>query len=288
MKKLTKLMIALVALVALGTACSKYPGFKKDKQEGFYYKFYVENKHAAKPQIGDIVEVIYNFRIKDSVLVKDAPLYDQIVESIYPGDVYAALRKMHLEDSATFILDGDAFFHHFMGQPWPFETKELYFDVKLHQITPQEEYEALQAEQMREYEAMIEEFRLSEEGLIKDYIERNNISVKPTANGLYLMRTVNGGGKAIKTGSRVMVHYTGKLLDGTIFDSSVERGEPIEVTVGEGYVIPGWEEALLLMRGGDRATVLIPSKLAYGSRGAGYVIMPYTPIVFEMEIISVE
>ncbi|MCL2434969.1 MAG: FKBP-type peptidyl-prolyl cis-trans isomerase [Lentimicrobiaceae bacterium] len=288
MKKLTKLMIALVALVALGTACSKYPGFKKDKEEGFYYKFYVENKHEVKPQIGDIVDVTYNFRIKDSILVKDAPLYDQIIESLYAGDVYAALRKMHLGDSATFILDGIAFFQHFMGQPWPFETDELYFDVILHQITPQEEYEEIQAQQLREYEAMIEELRLAEGGLIRDYIERNNIRVQPTANGLYLVRTVNGGGKAIKAGSRVMVHYTGKLLDGTIFDSSVERGEPFEVTVGEGFVIPGWEEALLLMRGGDKATVLIPSRLAYGSRGAGYVIMPYTPIVFEIEIISVE
>ena len=288
MKNVTKIMIALVALVALGTACSKYPGFKKDKQEGFYYKFYVENKHAVKPQIGDIVEVTYTFRVKDSILVKDAPLYDQIVESLYPGDVYAALRKMHLGDSATFIMDGEAFFQHFMGQPFPFDTKELYFDVKLHKITPQEEFEQQQAEQQREYEAMIEEFRLSEDGLISDYIERNNIKVKPTASGLYFMRTVSGGGKAIKTGSRVMVHYTGKLLDGTVFDSSVERGEPIEVKVGEGYVIPGWEEALLLMRGGDRATVLIPSKLAYGSRGAGYVIMPYTPILFDLEVVSVE
>jgi len=288
MKNVTKLMIALVALVALGTACSKYPGFKKDKQEDFYYKFYVENKQEVQPQLGDIVEIIYTFRTKDSVLVQDAPLYDQIIESLYPGDVYAALRKMHLEDSATFIMDGEAFFHNFMGQPWPFDTKELYFDVKLLQITPQEEYEQIQANQMREYEAMIEEFRLSEDGLINEYIERNNIRVKPTANGLYLMKTINGGGKAIKAGSRVMVHYTGKLLDDTVFDSSVERGEPIEVTVGEGSVIPGWEEALLLMRGGDKATALIPSKLAYGSRGAGYVIMPYTPIVFEMEIISVE
>lgn len=287
MKKLTKIMIALVAVAVLGISCSKYPGFKKDK-DGLYYKFYVLNKKEIQPQIGDIVEMTYSFRIIDSVLVDNAPLYDRVIEPIFTGDVYSAIRKMHLGDSATFIMNGDTFFHYFYGQPFPFERKELYCDLKLINITPNEEYEDMQAERARQYEAMIEEFRLSEDSLINDYIARNKITVKPTTNGLYLVKNVNGKGKAVKDGAQVTVHYTGKLLDGTVFDSSVERGEPIELMVGAGQVIPGWEEALLLMKGGDKATALIPSKLAYGNRGAGYVIPPYTPLIFEMEVISVE
>jgi FKBP-type peptidyl-prolyl cis-trans isomerase len=287
MNKLTKIMIALVAVAVLGISCSKYPGFKKDK-DGLYYKFYVLNKKEIQPQIGDIVEMTYSFRIIDSVLVNNAPLYDRVIEPIFTGDVYSAIRKMHLGDSATFIMNGDTFFHYFYGQPFPFERKELYCDLKLINITPNEEYEDMQAERARQYEAMIEEFRLSEDSLINDYIARNKITVKPTTNGLYLVKNVNGKGKAVKDGAQVTVHYTGKLLDGTVFDSSVERGEPIELMVGTGQVIPGWEEALLLMKGGDKATALIPSKLAYGNRGAGYVIPPYTPLIFEMEVISVE
>lgn len=287
MNKLTKIMIALVAVAVLGISCSKYPGFKKDK-DGLYYKFYVLNKKEIQPQIGDIVEMTYSFRIIDSVLVDNAPLYDRVIEPIFTGDVYSAIRKMHLGDSATFIMNGDTFFHYFYGQPFPFERKELYCDLKLINITPNEEYEDMQAERARQYEAMIEEFRLSEDSLINDYIARNKITVKPTTNGLYLVKNVNGKGKAVKDGAQVTVHYTGKLLDGTVFDSSVERGEPIELMVGAGQVIPGWEEALLLMKGGDKATALIPSKLAYGNRGAGYVIPPYTPLIFEMEVISVE
>jgi len=288
MKNVTKLMIVLVAIAALGTACSKHPGFKKDKQ-GFYYKFYVENKNEVQPQLGDIVEMLYGLRLKDSVLFENAPLSEKIVESLYPGDVFAAIQKMHLGDSATFIMDGEEFIRYFWGQEeYPFDSKDLYFDFKLIHITPKEEFESIQAERTQQYEAMIEEYRIAEDSLINDYITKNNIKVKPTENGLYFMKKVSGSGKVITNGAKVSVHYTGKLIDGSVFDSSVERGEPIELTVGEGQVIPGWEEALLLMRGGDKATVLIPSKLAYGSRGSGYVIPPYSSLIFDMEVVLVE
>ena len=281
-----KLFLALVALVALGTACSKYPGFKKDKL-GFYYKFHVLNKNEMQPQLGDIVEMTYSLYTKDSVFRSNAPLSDMVSESLYPGDIFAAIQTMHLGDSATFILNGDDFFQHFWGQIFPFEKKELYFDLKLNNIIPKEEFEALQAQREMEYMAMVEEFRVSEDSLINDYITKNKIKIAPTADGLYFMKTVSGNGKSIKNGSKVSVHYTGKFLDGTVFDSSQQHGA-YEVTVGEGQVIPGWEKALLLMKGGDKATVLIPSKLAYGARGADYVIMPYTPLIFEMEVMEVE
>jgi FKBP-type peptidyl-prolyl cis-trans isomerase len=285
MKKVTKLMIALVALAALGTACSKYPGFKKDK-EGFYYKFYETNKKEAQPQIGDVVEISYSLRLKDSVLMEPCPLSDMIIESLFPGDIYAAIKKMHLGDSATFILDGDKFFQHFIGQPYPFDDYDLYFDLKLKKIIPKEEYEQQEAEQMLQYEAMMEEYRLQEESMIEEYVQKHKAT--PTNNGLYMIQKKPGKGKEIKYSSKVQVHYTGKFLDGTVFDSSVERGEPIELIVGQGRVIPGWENALMLMRGGDKATVLIPSELAYGSTGVEYFIPPYTPLIFEMEVVSVE
>jgi FKBP-type peptidyl-prolyl cis-trans isomerase len=286
MKNLTKLALALVALVVLGTACAEHPGFKKDKQ-GFYYKFHVQNKKEMQPQLHDVVEMTYTLRTSDSILIDNVPLYEMIIESLFEGDIYAAIQKMHLGDSATFIMDGDTFFHYFMGQPFPFDNKNLYFDLKLNNIIPKEEFERQQIDQQQQYEEMMEDFRLSEDDLINEYLETNNIKVKPTASGLYFIQTTKGTGKPIKAGSRVAIHYTGKFLDGTVFDSS-DGGEPIEIPVGQGYVIPGWEEALLMMRGGDRATVLIPSRLGYGSRGAGYVIPPYTPLVFDMEVVSVE
>jgi FKBP-type peptidyl-prolyl cis-trans isomerase len=287
MKNLSKLFIALLAIAVLGVACSKHPGFKKDK-EGLYYKFHIVNKGEAQPQMGDIVDLTLNMRTIDSVLFENAPLSEKIVESLFPGDFFAAVQKMHLGDSATFIIDGESFFTHFFGQEYPFEHNDLYFDMKLNHILPKEEFEAMQAERMQQYELMIEELRVAEDSLINDYIIQNKIKVAPTEDGIYFIKTVSGKGKAVTLGSIVSVHYTGKLLDGAVFDSSLDYGTPFEVTVGQGQVIPGWEKALLLMREGDKATVLIPSKFAYGNRGIDYVIPPCAPLVFDMEIISVE
>jgi len=288
MKNVTKLMISFLAVVAFGTACSKNPGFKKDKQ-GFYYKFYIENKENTQPQMGDIVDMTLSMRLKDSVLYENIPFSEMIIESLYPGDLFASFQKLHIGDSATFIVDGENFFRYFWGQDYPFESNDLYFDIKLNDIVSKEEFEALQTERAIQYETMIEELRISEDSLITDYITKNKIKVKPTNDGLYIIKNFSGTGKSIKTGSTVAVHYTGKLLDGSVFDSYVDYGrDPIEVTVGSGQVIQGWEKALLLMRSGDKAIVLIPSKLAYGSRGIDYVIPPYTPLIFDMEVVSVE
>ncbi|MCL2245961.1 MAG: FKBP-type peptidyl-prolyl cis-trans isomerase [Lentimicrobiaceae bacterium] len=287
MKNVTKLMIAFLAFAVLGTACSKYPGFKKDKQ-GFYYKFYIENKKEVQPQIGDLVEMVHAMELKDSVLFENEPLTLKILESLFAGDVFAAIQKMHLGDSAIFIIDGKKFFEYFIEQDYPFDSNDLYFTFKLNKILPKEEFEAMQAERTRQYEAIMEEYRLAEDSLINNYITTNKIKVKPTEEGIYFVKKVSGNGKAITNGSTVSVHYTGKFLDGYVFDSSIDSGAPFTLTVGNGQVIPGWEKTLLLMKGGDKATVLIPSKLAYGSRGADYVIPPYTPLIFDMEIMSVE
>ena len=91
----------------------------------------------------------------------------------------------------------------------------------------------------------------------------------------------------IQTGSLVSVHYTGYLSDGTIFDSSVKRGEPFETFIGVGQVIPGWDEGLLMMSIGDKFRFIIPSGLAYGERGAFPVIPAYETLTFDVEVIDI-
>ena len=89
-------------------------------------------------------------------------------------------------------------------------------------------------------------------------------------------------------GNKVKVHYKGMLLDGTVFDSSFKRNQPIEFTLGVGQVIKGWDEGISLLGIGDRASFIIPSDLAYGASGAGGVIPPNATLVFEVELISAE
>lgn len=89
-------------------------------------------------------------------------------------------------------------------------------------------------------------------------------------------------------GKTVSVHYTGKLTNGTVFDSSVTRGTPIEFQLGVGRVIKGWDEGIALMKVGGKATLTIPPELGYGARGAGGVIPPNATLIFDVELVSVK
>ena len=122
----------------------------------------------------------------------------------------------------------------------------------------------------------------------KDFLAENKLrpEVDTTASGLQYEVIVKGEGPNPTTTSEVTVHYTGKLLDGTVFDSSVERGEPISFNLGQ--VIPGWTEGLQLMQPGAKYILYIPYDLAYGENGAGADIPPYSTLIFEVELISIQ
>lgn len=99
---------------------------------------------------------------------------------------------------------------------------------------------------------------------------------------------VGTGTRAVESGDNISVHYTGKLEDGTKFDSSVDRGEPFDFVIGQGQVIQGWEQGLLGMKVGEKRTLTIPAELGYGSRGAGNVIPPDATLIFEVELVAIK
>lgn len=121
------------------------------------------------------------------------------------------------------------------------------------------------------------------EAFLKENGGRENVMT--TASGLQYEVIEEGSGAQPKAGDDVTVHYTGKLIDGTVFDSSVERGEP--ATFGVTQVIPGWVEALQMMKEGAKWRLFIPSALAYGPNGAGGIIGPNATLIFDVELIKV-
>lgn len=286
-RTISKIMLAVLAVACVFSfnACSKYKGFKQDKETGIYYKFYIQNKDSVQAQTGDAVSLLYQLALKDSILVPMMPIQELVQESFYKGDVYAAIRMMHVGDSATFILDADTFFH-YMGGENPFDDKELYFTFKMTELMPKAEVDAMMKAQEDQYNAYIEQARAAEDSTMREYIAKNKIKVAPTASGLYFISKKAGKGAQAVAGQKVAVHYTGKLLDGTKFDSSYDRGEPIDFVLGSGQVIPGWDEGIAMMREGEKAVLLIPSKLAYGERG-NQVIPPCAPLVFDVELVKV-
>lgn len=291
MKKIfTKIaLLAMAVLLVGGFASCKHKGFKK-ADAGYYYKFHVENEDSAQVQMGDLLLITHTIRTEDSTLIENYPLQLLVREHLFEGDLYDALLDMHKGDSATLILNLDSFALYYFQMEETIEPelkeRDLYIDIKIQELMPAAEFEEMQQQQQAQYEAMVEQFRLSEDSLLTDYLNTNKIKAKPTESGLIYVKKSNGKGLQAETGKAVSFHYTGKLLDGTVFDSSEGR-DPLTITLGAHNVIPGMEEGLAMMKEGEKATLIMPSKVAYGENGAGGVIPPYTTIVFDVELVKV-
>lgn len=128
-----------------------------------------------------------------------------------------------------------------------------------------------------------EEFAANQQKMVDDL----KATMQSTPSGLYYKITKTTEGIAPKKGDEVAVHYAGKLVDGTEFDSSFKRNQPIDIPIGVGQVIKGWDEGILLLKEGEAATLLIPSELGYGANGAGGVIPPNAWLIFDVELVKV-
>lgn len=144
-------------------------------------------------------------------------------------------------------------------------------------------FQALEAKQQEAAQEMAKVNQAAGEAFLAENGKRPEVVT--TASGLQYEVLAEGNGVRPEAADQVTVHYTGKLIDGTVFDSSVERGQP--ATFGVTQVIPGWVEALQLMKAGSKWRLYIPSNLAYGPQGAGGAIGPNATLIFDVELISV-
>jgi FKBP-type peptidyl-prolyl cis-trans isomerase FkpA len=310
-KKLTFLALGSVVLM---TSCEKsdHPGYDKT-ESGLYYKFHNRDEKGVKPVEGDMVKLSLIYKNdKDSVLFDtkdpkinrsgDGTIEFPLAKSSFKGSFEEALGMMSVGDSASFLVSADSVYNKtfMVTELPPYVTKGslLTFEVKLHKITSKDEVEKERAKRMAEQTAMIEAKKAEEAKGIEKFLSDNKIKATPTASGLYYIETKKGSGPTPPKGSLVKVNYTGRLLDGTVFDTSDKETakkanifderrpyEPIEFVVGEGGVIPGWDEGILLMNKGAKGKFIIPFNLAYGPQGGG-PIPPYSPLEFDVELVN--
>jgi len=150
------------------------------------------------------------------------------------------------------------------------------------------EAEAFNAvEAFRTFEGSREKRLAEEKAKLETALDEVAAGFEKTDSGLRYQIIQKGDGVKAEKGQTVSVHYKGQLIDGTVFDSSYKRNEPIDFPLGVGQVIPGWDEGIGLLNVGDKARLVIPSHLGYGSRGAGGVIPPDANLIFDVELVNV-
>ncbi|HMM10893.1 MAG TPA: FKBP-type peptidyl-prolyl cis-trans isomerase [Bacteroidales bacterium] len=261
-------------------------GFEK-APSGLVYKFHRKTPGLPPARIGDIVTANMQYYIDDSLLFDSRYMGREmlfpLMEPTFQGDFYEGMLMMTAGDSASFICRADSIFKRmFMVREMPSFVKSnsvVRFEVGMIRFQTQEAFERERQDAMQ---AMIAQ---STEAL-NEYLAAKGITVKPTASGLYYVEQKKGTGLTPRAGQAVKVHYKGTLLDGTKFDSSYDRGQPFEFTLGMGQVIKGWDEGIALMQEGGKAMLILPQHLAYGERQAG-AIPPFSPLVFEVELIEI-
>ena len=269
------LSMAALAMLMMGimSACtekSPYPGYEKTAT-GLYYQFFNQNKDAAQPQVGDLMDLAICCTVNDTTIIVGNTENTLPLEApLFAGDFYEGMAMMHKGDSASFIVNIDSTFIKWFHQPkLPDEfnpTDVMRFEVRLDDFYPESEYASrLGAKIKKDIDARIEKMKADhpEETAtaaqqLTEYLAKNKVTVEPTTSGLYYVMTQEGNGEKPEVGQMVQVHYTGKLLDGTVFDSSIERGEPISIPIGVGQVIPGWDEGIMMMSKGEKGVLYIP------------------------------
>jgi len=292
-------MTSAMAVLAF-TACknSDFEGFTK-ADNGLHYKFFNQDESGHKAEMDEAISIRYILKKQSN----DSLIFDSkntapdgvnklmLGKSLTVGGIEDALKMMAKGDSASFVLSSDSFFLKTNGYkelpPFVKPGEHLYFFVKMVDIKSKKEVEENQKMQMAEQAAKAKVFQEKEKGDFDKYLTENKITTKPTASGLIYVESKKGSGPNAKMGDSLTVHYTGKLLDGTPFDSSIDKGEPITFQLGGVPLIKGWDEGLLLMKKGSEGKLIIPSNMAYGEGGRGQ-IPPFAPLVFDLKLINIK
>lgn len=272
------ILVLLLCLTAF--SCQKYSGFKRSS--GFYYQYHIQNEGNARPETGDFVEVNMSLRVDDEVL---SPMTrnNMLIDDLYHGDIYSALRQMHLGDSATFIFDGKKFYEQFLGMgDYPYGGKPVIADVKLLKIMSKKSIEMAE-DQFREQR---KELRMREDSLIYAYANEHHLN--SIHKGIYYTCNRKGNGPKAKKNKTVQILFRALRLDNTEFERMMNPNDPCTFVVGKDQIARGVDIMVQEMNEGDQITVVVPSSLAFGDMGSEvYGIPPFTPVVYEIELLKV-
>lgn len=263
---------------------------------GLEIKKVEQGKGQRFPSEGDRIMMQIESRLNDSIFFSTAkmnngnPIPGQCGVPQFSGDPMEGIRTLREGDSAIIRTHVDAATKKYMP-PFAKEGDVFALHVRMLKIQTQEEFKA-------EEEKAAAGLKAADDATIQKYLKDNKLTAQKTASGLYYIITKKGTGANAKAGQSVSMNYTGRLLNGNIFDSNTDpkfqHVEPFKFGLGQGMVIKGWDEGIALLNKGSQAKLIIPSGLAYGSQS-----MPGNPnnpegipansvLIFDVEMLNAE
>lgn len=312
MKHSNRLFFYLAVFFMSGIVISCNQNKTATTSDGQEYTYIQEGTES--PNNGDFI--IYNLAVQNAndstfISTKDQGMpgylqyYDSLSKVGFMDEIFINLKKgdsIVLEAPAAKIFEANM-------PPFLKEDENIKIQIGVVDVLDEEKtmafFNELQLKAQEDEVAKASGQLELEEKVIEEYVKDNNLQGTKTESGLYYIIEKEGTGPAIEEGDQASVHYAGYLLNGQIFDTSIkevaeanniynpQRDQgggygPFDLQVGVGQVIPGWDEGLSLLKKGDKAKFIIPSPLAYGSRGAGADIPANSILIFDVEIMDVD
>ena len=288
MKRYCYIFLLLFVFVVIYSCKDNYGDFNV-AESGLQYRFVESHENAQLPKIGNVLELEYSYEKEDGTVLfssrEGGRKYMKTLEkpAHTGGSIEDGLAMMHEGDSAIFKIGAENFllFSEKYGHlPNGVDAlNPIIIKVRLVDIMDEKDMELYLSSRYHTGEE-------KEMEILDNYLKNANITVEPTESGLYFIERNAGSGDYIKEGNEVAVNYTLTLADGSLVETTLGQ-EPMTFVVGREKFIAGWEEAIRMMKKGMTATVIIPSKIGYGSETKGD-ILPYSTLIFDIEILDVK
>ncbi|ARS37305.1 FKBP-type peptidyl-prolyl cis-trans isomerase [Pontibacter actiniarum] len=314
----TKFLLPVLAGVLALQACNNNNDEFYTTADGLTYKIFeqkengeYENKGKVAPEdstgakIGQVVTMHMSYKnAEDSVLFdsrkQGMPIMIPVMEPSFKGSLEQALMMLSPGDSGVFKVNADSLFAKTFGQPMPPFIKpgsDLTFFIKAEKVQSREQamvdQQQMMQEQMQQAQVRAEKQLKVDDEKIQQYLKEQNLpNAQKTESGVYYVVTEPGKGPQASAGDQVTVHYTLTHLDGKELESSrnnpMNNNQPFQFTLGQGQVIKGWDDAIQQLKEGSKATLLVPSPLAYGEQERGPDMPANSILRFDIELMNVE
>jgi FKBP-type peptidyl-prolyl cis-trans isomerase FkpA len=306
-KRILTLAVLGAAFIS-NTGCNSGGGFKKIN--GVEYKI-VKDAPGQVAKIGDVIEFHILAKVDTMVLGDSrkqpggAPAARKVDSVKNLGQFEAVFPFLSAGDSVLIYVSCDTILKTLTDQqkqqlpPWLKAGKKITVTVAVVSVKSMDEYnkeaQAKQEQMMKEMQEKEAAQKPLDDQMLQDYLTKNNIKATKTASGLYYVVSKEGTGETAKAGQDVTMKYIGKTLEGKQFDANMDENyqllagkTPFSFQLGQGQVIKGWDEGLQLLKKGSKATIYIPSGLAYGSQAMGPDLPANSILVFTVEMMDVK